>query len=422
MNETPAARRTSRNAPIGVIDVGSSKVCCLIARQDADGELRVTGLGHQASFGLRSGTIANMDAAESAIGAAVQSAEKMAGETLRSVWVNLSGGQPSSATIDVKVGTGGQVIGTNTLRKVAQQCKAALGELEGTPLHIIPTSYSLDGSRGIKDPRGMVGSQLEVQIHAITANAAARRNLVTCVERCHLEVERVVMSPLAAGRACLTQDEADLGATIIDMGGGTTTIGVFSEGELVFADSIPMGGIHVTNDIARGLTTPAAHAERIKTLYGHAISITTDRHEQIDVPRMGENEIATVAQVPRSLMIGIIQPRLEEIFEMVRARLEHCGFDRIGGRRVVLTGGASQMQGTRELAQTILDKQVRLGRPPASGLGLPDILSGPDFSVATGLLFYATQPNTEYRVLNNGEGTRSLFSRIGEWFRENVTA
>ncbi len=417
-----AARPTLRSGPIGVIDIGSSKVCCAIARQDADGLLRVTGIGHQASFGMRSGAVANMDAAETAIGAAVQSAEKMSGETLRSVLVSISGAQMSSATIDVRVPTGGQEITTSNLRRVAQNCKAALGELDGTPIHIIPTGYSLDGSKGIKDPRGMVGSQLDVQIHAVTVNQAAKRNLMTCISRCHLDVERVVASPMVAGRACLTEDEADLGAIVIDMGGGTTSIGVFREGELVFADSIPIGGIHLTNDIARGLTTPTAHAERIKTLYGHAVSTVTDRHEHIDVPQMGENDIATVAQIPRSLMIGIIQPRLEEIFEMVRARLEHSGFDKVGGRRVVLTGGASQMQGTRELAQTILDKQIRLGKPRFTGRGLVENLAGPEFSVVTGLLFYATQPNTEYRILNSGETSSGLFSRIGEWFRENVSA
>lgn len=419
---SPRLRKGMRSAPVGVIDVGSSKVCCAIARQDAEGVLRVLGFGHQASFGLRSGVVTNMDAAESAIGAAVQSAEKMAGETLRSVYVSLSGGQLSSATIDVRVGTGGQEIGTPVLRKVAQQCKAALGELEGDPVHIIPTGYALDGARGIKDPTGMIGDQLDVQINAVTANAAARRNLVTCIERCHLDVERVVVSPLAAARSCLSADELELGATLIDLGGGTTSIGVFRDGEMVFADSIPIGGIHVTSDIARGLITPAAHAERIKTLYGHAVSITTDRHEQIDVPQMGEDERTTVTQVPRSLMIGIIQPRLEEIFEMVRARLEHSGFDQAGGRRVVLTGGASRMQGTRELAQTILDKQVRLAKTPSSGIVLPDNLTGPEFSVLTGLLFYATQPNTEYRVVNPSEGTRGVFGRIGDWFRENISA
>lgn len=411
--------KKAKNNIIGVIDIGSSKIVCLIARRDAGGQLSVLGIGHQASFGLRAGSVANMDAAETAIGAAVQQAEAMAGEQLRSVTVNLSGGQPTSSTIEVQVGTLGQPIGQVTLRRTAQQCKAALSELEGAPLHIIPTDYSLDGSRGIKDPRGMVGSQLDVQINAINVNATALRNLTSCVERCHLEVERVVVSPLAAGKACLSSDELELGATVIDMGGGTTTIGVFSEGELVFADAIPMGGIHVTNDIARGLTTPTQHAERMKTLYGHAMTNTTDRHEQIDVPQVGEDEVAVVAQVPRSLLIGIIQPRLEEILEMVRARLEHSGFDKVGGRRVVLTGGASQMQGTRELAQLILDKQVRVGRPPTLP-GLADLYLGPAFSVASGLLVYATQPNTEFRVVNAASGTRGLFGRIGEWFRENV--
>lgn len=412
-------RKAGKNGLVGVVDVGSSKVCCVIAKPEADGSLKVVGYGHQASFGVRAGSIANMDAAESAIGAAVQNAEAMAGETLRSITVNLSGGQPSSATIAVQVGTGGLPIGEPALRKVALQCKAALSELDGSPLHIIPTGYTLDGSRGIKDPRGMIGSQLDVQLHAVTVNQAALRNLVTCIERAHLEVDRVVLSPLAAGRACLSPDEIELGATLIDMGGGTTTIGVFSEGDLVFADAIPMGGIHVTNDIARGLTTPTAYAERMKTLYGHAMTTTTDKHEQIDVPQVGEDEQAMVTQVPRSLLTGIIQPRIEEIFEMVRARLEHSGFDKVGGRRVVLTGGASQMQGTRELAQSILDKQVRIGRPPQV-MGLPETLTSPEFSVVMGLLFYATQPNTEYRVINASDGARSLFGRLGEWLRENV--
>ncbi len=413
------AEKNSKNNIVGVIDIGSSKIVCLIARRDAGGALTILGVGHQASFGLRAGSIANMDAAESAIGAAVQQAEAMAGEQLRTVTVNLSGGQPTSSTIEVQVTTGGQPIGQTTLRRIAMQCKAALGELEGAPLHIIPTDYSLDGSRGIKDPRGMVGSQLDVQINAVNVNGAALRNLISCIERCHLEVDRVVVSSLAAGKSCLSSDELELGATVIDMGGGTTSIGVFSESELVFADAIPMGGIHVTNDIARGLTTPTQHAERMKTLYGHAMTTTTDRHEQIDVPQVGEDEVAMVAQVPRSLLIGIIQPRLEEILEMVRARLEHSGFDKVGGRRVVLTGGASQMHGTRELAQLILDKQVRVGRPNVLS-GLDEMYQGPAFSVASGLLVYATQPNTEFRVVNSGEGARGLFGRIGEWFRENV--
>jgi len=419
MADNRKKNKSNKNGAIGVIDIGSSKICCLMAKPDNEGQLTVTGVGYQGSFGMRAGAVANMDAAETAIGAAIDSAERMAGETLKTAIINISGGQPASATIEVNVGTGGGVIGAPTLRRIAQQCRAALTELEGDPVHIIPTSYSLDGARGIRDPRGMMGEQLDVQIHAVTANSAALRNLATCVEHCHLSVENIVISPLAAGLAVLADDERELGATLIDLGGGTTTIGVFSEGELVFCDSIPIGGIHVSNDIARGLTTPTAHAERMKTLYGHATATATDRQELIDVPQVGEIEGGTIAQVPRSLLIGIIQPRLEEVFEMVRARLEHSGFDKVGGRRVVLTGGASQMPGTRELAQLILDKQVRLGRPNALP-GLPEQMSNPAFSVAIGLLNYATQPNREFRVVRAQTNARGIFGRFEEWLRENV--
>jgi cell division protein FtsA len=414
-------RKNNKTAPIAVLDVGTSKICCMIAHKDEAGDLKVSAMSHQASFGLRAGAIANMDLAESAIGAAVQTAEQLAGETVRKVYVNLSGGQPGSSHISVQVAAGNQPIGTTQLFRIAGQCRQALGELEGTPVHVIPTSYTLDGASGIHNPRGMVGSQLEVELHAVTANSAAVRNLVTCVERCHLGVEQVVVSPLAAGRACLTDDEAELGSILIDMGGGTTTIGVFSEGEMVFCDAIPIGGTHVTNDIARGLTTPTAHAERMKILYGHAMTTTTDRHDMIDVPQVGEQGIGVVAQVPRSILNGIIQPRLEEVFELVRSRLEHSGFDRVGGRRVVLTGGACQMQGVRELAQLILDRQIRIGKPPPIA-GLGEEINNPSFSVVAGLLFYATQPNREYRVLNTGEKPRGLFGRIGEWVRDNVSA
>ena len=412
-------KKNSKSGVIGVIDIGSSKICALVARPNEQGELEVRGMGYQASFGIRAGTIANMDAAESAIGAAVEAAEQAAGETLRSVIVNFSGGQPTSSTIEVTVSASGGPINDTVLRRVAQQCRAALVEIEGDPLHIIPTGYTLDGARGIRDPRGMVGDQLEAQLHAVTANSAAVRNLITCVERCHLEVQQLCTSPLAAGLATLAEDEVELGATLIDLGGGTTTIGVFSEGEMVFSDAIPIGGIHITNDIARGLTTPTAHAERMKILYGHAMSSATDKHQLIDVPQVGENEADVIAQVPRSLLIGIIQPRLEEVFEMVRARLEHSGFDKVGGRRVVLTGGVSQMAGVRELAQLILDRQVRIGKPLAFR-GLPESAMNPAFSVATGLLIYATQPNREFRVLRASDTSRSLLGRLGEWFRENV--
>ena len=287
-------------------------------------------------------------------------------------------------------------------------------------IHLIPTGYSIDGNRGIRDPLGMYGDQLGVSVHVVTAAAAAVRNLTTAVQRCHLEPAAFVVSPYAAGLAALVDDEMDLGVTVVDMGGGTTTIAVFYEGNVIYTDIVPVGGIHVTNDVARGLSTSVAHAERIKTLYGHAMSNPSDEREMIDVPQIGESEEDPAHQVPRSLLIGIMQPRLEETLELVRARLETSGFDKIAGRRVVLVGGACQLPGLRELATLILDKQVHTGRPDDKRVvGLAEATSGPGYAACAGLLLYALGeqtgiPQTQYR---EEKQTSGLMVRLGSWFR-----
>jgi cell division protein FtsA len=246
------------------------------------------------------------------------------------------------------------------------------------------------------------------------------RNLAHCIGRCHLEIAGLVVSPYAAGLACLVEDESDLGVTVIDMGGGTTSIAVFYDGNLVFTDSVPVGGGHVTNDIARGLSTPVAHAERMKTLYGSAIASAADERELITVPQVGEEDETQANHVPRSLLVGIISPRLEETFEMVRDRLESSGFDKIAGRRVVLTGGACQLPGTRELAALILDKQIRIGRPLRIE-GLAEATGGPAFSTSAGLVHFALSERAETpqrgRALTEEPG--GLFVRFGHWIREN---
>jgi cell division protein FtsA len=229
------------------------------------------------------------------------------------------------------------------------------------------------------------------------------------------------MSPFAAGLSCLVEDEMDLGVTLIDMGGGTTSISVFFDGKMVWTDSVPIGGSHVTSDIARGLTTPLAHAERLKTLYGSALPAPSDEREIIDVPQIGEEDRAQAHHVPKSLLVGIIQPRLEEVFEFVRGRLDASGFAKLAGRRVVLTGGASQLPGMRELAQQVLDKQVRLGRPLRIG-GLAESVGGPAFSAAAGLLAYAVQQHAEAPALAplmepSGSG---WLGRMGNWLRDNL--
>jgi cell division protein FtsA len=417
---------SAKGETLAALDVGSHKICCFIARPDPDGgRPKVVGVGQQASKGVRSGAINDMDTAEMAIRSAVDAAEKMAGETLGKVVVNLAAGSPLSAAIGMDIAISGQAVADGDLRRAMEPHniqEAMNGSAEGgrEVVHSIATGYAIDGNRGIRDPRGMYGDRLSVNIHVVTADKGPVRNLTHCIERCHLDVAGLVISPYAAGLAALVEDEMELGATIIDMGAGTTSIAVFAEGEVVFTDVLPVGGQHVTNDIARGLSTSRANAERMKTLYGHAMAAAADQRETIEVPQVGEEDQGATRHVPRSLLTGIIQPRLEEIFELVRSRLEASGADRMAGRRVVLVGGASQLPGLRDLASQALDKQVRVGRP-AHAAGLAEATQGPAYATCAGLLAYAAEAQTA-----NPEASRTeerepsgVFGRLGHWLREN---
>ena len=370
-------RLTTRKGLIAALDIGSSKICCLIAKVEESGRAAVVGIGHQLSRGVKSGAIIDMDEAEMAVLTAVHAAEKMSAETIDEVVVNLSGGYPASQTVGVEVAIAGHEVGDSDLRRVLEHGRGIDVGPDRQVIHSIPVGYTIDGNRGIRDPRGMYGDRLGVSMHIVTAAAGAARNIATCVNRCHLEVSALVVSPYASGLATLVEDEKDLGVTVIDMGGGTTSIAVFFDGQVVFTDSVAIGGNHVTSDIARGLSTPLAHAERMKTLYGSALTSPSDERELINVPQIGEDGSGTSNQVAKSILVGIIQPRLEETFELVRARLEASGFDKLAGRRVVLTGGAAQLTGARELAQLVLDKQVRMGRPRSKKRGLRSIRRGP---------------------------------------------
>ena len=413
-------RIASKNGLMAAIDVGTSKICCFIARMDEDGRPHVVGIGHQLSRGVRGGAIIDMEQAEMAVLTTVHAAEQMAGETIEDVVLNLSGGYPASQTVGVEVPLAGREVGEHDLYRVLMHGSQINGNSERRLIHSIPVGYSIDGSKGIRDPRGMFGDRLGVDMHVVTAAAGAVRNLTTCVAKCHLDIKALVVSPYASGLASLVDDEMDLGVTVIDMGAGTTSLAVFFDGHVVYTDSVPIGGAHVTNDIARGLSTPLVHAERMKTLYGNCLATPADEREIIQVPQVGEEESGITNPIPRSILIGIIQPRLEETFELVRSRLEASGFDRIAGRRVVLTGGASQLGGVRELAALVLDKQVRMGRPIRVH-GLADATGGPAFTTAAGLLTYALQAEPETMKPTRPEGDLSggLFGRFGSWLKEN---
>jgi cell division protein FtsA len=246
------------------------------------------------------------------------------------------------------------------------------------------------------------------------------RNIANCVERCHLGVAHMVAAPYASGLSCLVEDEMDLGVTVIDMGGGSTSLAVFYDGEMVFNEVVPVGGGHVSNDIARGLSTTLANAERMKTLYGNALASPADEKEIIDVPLIGESDHEIANHVPRSMLVGIIKPRVEEILELVNDRLQASGFNKVAGRRAVLCGGAAQLAGVQELAARILDKQVRMGKP-IRVKGLADATDGPAFTTAAGLLSFAVRErfddNVKMSVVEKQPKSRLL--KVGNWFKEN---
>ena len=408
-----------RAGAIAALDIGSTKIACFVAKTELD-VTRVVGVGHQISRGVRHGAIVDMELAAEAIINAVYAAEQIAGETLKSVIVSTSAGNPASQTVAVDLAVAGHEVTDSDLRRVTDHGRGVQSAATRRLLHAIPVSYSIDGSRGIRDPRGMCGERLGVNMHLVAADVSALRNLEAVVGRCHLDVENFVVTPYAAGLAALVEDEMDLGVTVIDMGGGVTSMAVFFDGHVVWTDTIPVGGAHVTSDIARGLSTPLVHAERMKTLFGSCMTAGADEREVIDVPLVGEEDHDHANHVPKSILTGIVRPRLEETFELVRSRLEASGFNKLAGRRVVLTGGASQLNGVRELAATVLDKQVRLGRPIRIQ-GLSDQTGGPAFAVCAGLISYALGPQENPRLAAaTSPAANGWVGRVGLWLRENL--
>ena len=408
-----------RGSLIAALDIGTTKICCFIARVEDD-KPRVLGIGHQISRGVRSGTIIDLEAASTSVVNAVHAAEEMAGETIQQVVANLSGGFSASRIIKAEIGITGREITDTDMRRVLDHGYLMREPGDRQVIHSVPVGFSVDDSRGIRDPRGMLGERLGVNMHVVTASSASVRNHSSAVGRSHLEIDALVVSPYASGLSCLVEDEIGLGVTVIDIGGGTTTIGVFFDGNLIFSDYVPVGGCHVTNDLARGLSTPIAHAERMKTLFGSAISSSTDEREMIAVPQIGEEEDGHVNHVPKSLLVGVIAPRIEETFELVRNRLEASGFDKVAGRRVVLTGGACQLHGAREFAALILDKQVRIGRPQRV-TGLAEATGGPAFSTAVGLLHFALSERAEVSGARHiaARPPSGRLARLGHWLRQN---
>ncbi len=422
-----------RSGIVTVLDVGSSKICCVIARlKPCEGneilrgrthEVRVIGIGHQRSRGVKSGMVVDLDKAEQAIRLAVDAAERMAGLTVDSLIVNLSAGRLKGEITTATINLGGHEVEPGDIKRVlAAGAKRAL-QAEREVVHSLAVGFALDAERGIRDPRGMVGDTLGVDMHVVTGDSAPMRNLELCINRSHLSVERMVATPYASGLASLVDDEAELGAACIDMGGGTTGISIFADGKFVHADSIPVGGNHVTMDMARGLSTSVENAERFKVMHGSALPSVADDRDIVNVPPVGGDDHDGPLQVPRSVMTRIIRARVEETLELVREKLNRSGYGATVGKRVVLTGGASQLAGMPEVARRILGRNVRIGRPLGVA-GLPEAAKGPAFSSVVGLMIYpqvAAYENSRVSgfLRARATGTGGRIHRVSEWLRES---
>ena len=410
---------------IAALDIGTTKVACLVAQRDAEGTLSVVGSGQEVAAGMHAGRVVDMVAAEGAIRTAVHRAERMAGENVRSVFVGTSGGAPNSSFAEVEVDIGGREVTDRDIQRAFDQIHVSDEEHERDILHAVPIDYALDGAPGIRDPRGMYAESLQVRLHMVSVANGSLRNLLSCVSHCDLQIAAPVAAAYASGLACLVSDEIDLGVTCIDIGGGATKLAIFSGGNLVWTETLPIGGDHVTNDIAQGLSTPIASAERMKRLHGSPAEEATDAEESIEVPEIGPENggSGAVHHVPRSMLTRIVRARMEEIFEFARARIEASGLDKWSGNRVVISGGVSQTSDLAGLATRILDKQIRLARP-LSLPGLAQAVSGPEFATCAGLLVYATRKHTEpwavpARDHAAGPLTNTL-ARLGHWLRGNL--
>ncbi len=417
--EEPERPRHYRSGPFGVLDIGTTKIVCLIGRTESDGTLRVLGFGWHRGRGVRGGSLVDLDEAEKAVRACVGQAEDMADTRLRSVTVNLSCGQPESRLFNVQWPVGGRAVADSDIRRVVNESRARAATDGRESVHALPLGFAVDETEHVQDPRGLFCTTLNARLHIIDAASTALRSLGACMSRCDLDISELVSAPMATGLSTLVADERELGCTVIDMGGGTTGMAVFADGQLLHTAQLGIGGLHVTKDLASGLSTSINHAERLKTLYGNVQACADDERELLPVPLVGEEE-HQIAKVPRSMVVNIIRPRLEETFELVKDRLDRSGLNRAAGNRVVLTGGACQLAGLREMAGQMLGRQVRLGRPHTVR-GLPDSASGPAFATATGLLHWAAgEGRTMHDVDLEEDRPAGLLRRLVNFLKERV--
>lgn len=407
---------TSDNKMIVGLDIGTSKVVAIVGAITPEGRLEVVGIGSHRSSGLKKGVVVNIESTVQSIQRAVEEAELMAGCQIHSVYAGIAGSHIRSLNSHGIVAIRDREVFAQDLERVIDAAQAVAIPADQKILHILPQEFLIDEQEGVKEPLGMSGVRLEAKVHLVTCAVNAAQNIEKCIRRCGLEVEDIILEQLASSYAVLTEDEKELGVCVVDIGGGTTDIAIFTDGAIRHTGVIPIAGDQVTNDIAMALRTPTPHAEEIKIKYACALAKLTGPDETIKVPSVGDRQPRDLS---RQALAEVVEPRYDELFTLVQAELRRSGFEDLIAAGIVLTGGTSKMEGVIELAEEIFHMPVRLGAPQHVR-GLSDIVNNPIYSTGVGLLLYAMKQQQEGRVSPHvKENESSWFERLKKLFQNN---
>jgi cell division protein FtsA len=411
------ARKDDTRLIVG-LDIGTSKVLAIVAELNLAGEVEVIGVGHHPSRGMKKGVVVNIESTVQSIQRAVEEAELMAGCQIHSVYAGIAGSHISSINSHGMVAIKDKEVATGDIERVIAAARAVAIPADQKVLHVLPQEFIIDKQEGIREPIGMSGVRLEAKVHIVTGAVSAAQNIIKCVRRCGLEVDDIILEQLASSISTLNDDEKELGVCLVDIGGGTTDISVFTEGAIRHTAVIPIAGDQVTNDIAVALRTPTQNAEDIKKKYGCALTQLASRDETIEVPSVGDRP---PRKLSRQTLAEVIEPRMEELFSLVQAELRRSGFEDVLGSGVVLTGGSSKMEGMIDLAEEVFHMPVRLGVPQYVG-GLKGVVQNPVFATGVGLVLYGarlTQGPVYAAQQQAAGGVRGMFSKMKSWFQGN---
>jgi len=400
---------------IVALDIGTAKVVCLVAELRADGALEVLGLGSHESKGLKKGVVVNIEATVAAIQRALEEAELMADCKITSAFVGIAGSHIRSFNSTGMVAIKEREVTALDVERALDTARAVNIPTDQQILHVLRQEFIIDGQEDVREPVGMSGVRLEVKVHIVTGAVSAAQNIVKCVRRCGLDVNDLILQPLASARAVLSADEMDLGVCLVDIGGGTTDLAIFTHGAIRHTAVIPIAGDQITNDIAMALRTPTAEAEGIKTRHGVALRQLADPNEMIEVPGIGDRAPRVMS---RQTLAEVIEPRAEELFSLVQQVLRESGYEELLSSGVVLTGGSALMQGMVELGEEIFHMPVRIGVPRYSG-GLAEVVRSPRYATAVGLLLEGASQMQQGRIAKQSGSVRAVFGRMRDWFQRN---